>query len=112
MTTPRATTVADLDASHFATLRKIAANPRCYIQPQRMAMLRRLGLVDWAEDPRPARPEGGYRRGPEPRAKVLTASGVETLANAPAEVVKPKTKAGDARDFAFCSDVHSARRFR
>jgi hypothetical protein len=71
-------TIADLDVSHYRTLRAIADNPRHHVQPQRLALFRRLQLVTPAEPPR--EPHEGKRR-VKARAHELTELGKRALAN-------------------------------
>lgn len=71
-----ALTVADLDVYHYRTLRSIADNPRHHVQPQRLALLRRLKLVKPAEPPR--EPHNGKRK-VLVRANELTELGRQAL---------------------------------
>lgn len=71
-----ALTVVDLDVSHYRTLRAIADNPRHHVQPQRLALFRRLGLVMPSEPPR--EPHEGKRKVPV-RAHELTDLGKQAL---------------------------------
>jgi hypothetical protein len=71
-----ALTIADLDVYHYRTLRAIADNPRVPVQPQRLALFRRLQLVKPAEPPR--EPHNGKRK-VKVRAHALTELGKQAL---------------------------------
>ena len=73
-----ALTVDDLDVYHYRTLRSIADNPRVPVQPQRLALFRRLQIVTPVEPPR--EPHNGKRK-VKVRAFELTELGRRALAN-------------------------------
>lgn len=104
-------TLSTLSASHITDLRRIAADPRCHIFPQSMALFRRLGLADWDEPPRAPRNSGGRIKSPPPRAKRLTALGEETIRTAPPEVER-KVERREVRAMPYVSDLMSRRVFR
>jgi hypothetical protein len=86
-----ALTIADLDVSHFRTMRAIADNPRVKVQPQRLALFRRLKLVKHSEPPR--EPHNGKRK-VQVRANALTELGKQALARHEAKhgpAVAPRT---------------------
>lgn len=104
-------TLATLPAARIADLRRIAADPRCHVFPQSMALLRRLGLADWDEPPRAPRPTGGRVKAPPHRAKRLTALGEETIRTAPPEAER-KVERREVRGVPYVSDLMSRRVFR
>lgn len=101
-------TIATLPPARITDLRRIAADPRCHVFPQSMALLRRLGLADWDEPPRAPCPEGRRLKSPPPRAKRLTALGMETIRNAPPEVER-KVERREVRDFVYVSPIGGRR---
>lgn len=104
-------TLATLPPARITDLRRIAADPRCHVFPQSMALLRRLGLADWDEPPRAPCPEGRRIKSPPPRAKRLTTLGEETIRNAPPEVER-KVERREVRGVPYVSDLMSRRVLR
>lgn len=103
--------LSTLSASHITDLRRIAADPRCHIFPQSMALFRRLGLADWDEPPCAPRNSGGRIKAPPHRAKRLTALGMETIEMAPPEMER-KAERREVRGFTYVGELAGSWRFR